>query len=164
MENDKVNKDETTLEKNKAEANKTEDTIGLNEVLVSIGEENYTTNIQYGDLSLIADEPLELGGQNKGMAPSQLLLSSVGACKAITMRMYASRKKWKVNRIDIKISSEVQKSEQQQTTFIRCNIFIDGDLDEEQKRRIYMIGEKCPVQKMLQNPIVVESNLIDTNS
>ncbi|VTP97562.1 OsmC family protein [Sphingobacterium daejeonense] len=132
------------------------------EVLVSIGEESYTTTISYDDLEILADEPVELGGQNKGLAPSQLLLSSVGACKAITMRMYANRKKWKVDKIDIKISSEVQKSEQQQTTFIKCNIFIEGDLDEEQKRRIYAIGEKCPVHKMLMNPIVIESNLIDT--
>ncbi|MFD1165204.1 OsmC family protein [Sphingobacterium daejeonense] len=132
------------------------------EVLVSIGEESYTTTISYDDLEILADEPIELGGQNKGLAPSQLLLSSVGACKAITMRMYANRKKWKVDKIDIKVSSEVQKSEQQQTTFIKCNIFIEGDLDEEQKRRIYAIGEKCPVHKMLINPIVIESNLIDT--
>ena len=132
------------------------------EVLVSIGEESYTTTISYDDLEILADEPIELGGQNKGLAPSQLLLSSVGACKAITMRMYANRKNWKVDKIDIKVSSEVQKSEQQQTTFIKCNIFIEGDLDEEQKRRIYAIGEKCPVHKMLMNPIVIESNLIDT--
>ena len=132
------------------------------EVLVSIGEESYTTTISYDDLEILADEPIELGGKNKGLAPSQLLLSSVGACKAITMRMYANRKKWKVDKIDIKVSSEVQKSEQQQTTFIKCNIFIEGDLDEEQKRRIYAIGEKCPVHKMLMNPIVIESNLIDT--
>lgn len=133
-----------------------------NEVLVSIGETSYTTTISYEDLNILADEPIEVGGQNKGLAPTQLLLSSVGACKAITMRMYANRKEWKVDKIDIKVSSEVQKSEQQQTTYIKCNIFIEGDLDEEQKKRLYAIGEKCPVHKMLVNPIVIESNLIDT--
>ena len=133
-----------------------------NEVLVSIGETSYTTTISYEDLNILADEPIEVGGQNKGLAPTQLLLSSVGACKAITMRMYANRKEWKVDKIDIKVSSEVQRSEQQQTTYIKCNIFIEGDLDEEQKKRLYAIGEKCPVHKILMNPIVIESNLIDT--
>ena len=133
-----------------------------NEVLVSIGETSYTTTISYEDLNILADEPIEVGGQNKGLAPTQLLLSSVGACKAITMRMYANRKEWKVDKIDIQVSSEVQRSEQQQTTYIKCNIFIEGDLDEEQKKRLYAIGEKCPVHKMLMNPIVIESNLIDT--
>jgi len=133
-----------------------------NEVLVSIGEKSYTTTISYEDLNILADEPIELGGENKGLSPTQLLLSSIAACKAITMRMYANRKKWKVDKIDIKVSSEVQKSDLQQTTYIKCNIFIDGNLDEEQKRRIYAIGEKCPVHKILMNPIVIESNLIDT--
>src|SRR5690606_2982742 len=100
--------------------------------------------------------------QNKGLAPTQLLLSSGGACKAINKRMNATRKEWKVDKIDIKVSSEVHRSEQQQNTYIKCNIYIEGDLDEEQKRRLYAIGEKCPVHKMLMNPIVIESNLIDT--
>ncbi|WP_156308605.1 OsmC family protein [Sphingobacterium endophyticum] len=133
-----------------------------NEVLVSIGDKSYTTTISYEDLNILADEPIDLGGDNKGLAPTQLLLSSVGACKAITMRMYANRKQWKVDKIDIKVSSEIQKSELQQTTYIKCNIFIDGELDEDQKRRLYAIGEKCPVHKMLMNPVVIESNLIDT--
>lgn len=134
-----------------------------NEVLVRIGEKSYTTTITYEDLELLADEPIELGGENKGLAPTQLLLSSVGSCKAITMRMYANRKQWKVDNIEIQVSSEVQKSELQQTTYIKCNIFIEGDLDEDQRKRLYDIGDKCPVQKMLMNPIVIESNLIDTN-
>lgn len=133
-----------------------------NEVLVSIGDKSYTTTISYEDLNILADEPIDLGGENKGLAPTQLLLSSVGACKAITMRMYANRKQWKVDKIDIKVSSEIQKSELQQTTYIKCNIFIDGELDEDQKRRLYAIGEKCPVHKMLMNPVIIESNLIDT--
>lgn len=133
-----------------------------NEVLVSIGDSSYTTTISYEDLNILADEPIDVGGENKGLAPTQLLLSSLGACKAITMRMYANRKKWNVDKIDIQVSSEVQKSEQQQTTYIKCNIFISGDLDEDQKQRLYQIGEKCPVHKTLMNPIVIESNLIDT--
>jgi|SRR5690606_7242078 len=133
-----------------------------NEILVSIGKENYTTHIQYGDLSIIADEPRELGGSNKGFAPTQLLLSSIGSCKVITMKMYASRKNWDINKIDIKLSLETKKSDLQQTTYISCNIFIDGDLQEDQKQRLYNIAEKCPIHKILQHPIIIESNLITT--
>jgi len=133
-----------------------------NDVLVSIGKENYTTQIQYGNLSLLADEPTELGGANQGFAPTQLLLSSIGSCKAITMKMYANRKKWEIQNIDIKLSLETKKSDLQQTTFIKCNIFISGNLADDQKQRLYNIAEKCPIQKILQNPIVIESNLITT--
>ncbi|MGO1244610.1 MAG: OsmC family protein [Sphingobacterium sp.] len=133
------------------------------EVQVSIGKEKYTTTISYGELEILADEPEELGGQNKGLAPSQLLLSSIGACKAITMKMYADKKEWPLENIHIQLHSEVQRSDRQQTTYIRCNIVIEGALDSEQKKRIHTIGEKCPVQKILENPVVIESNLIDTD-
>lgn len=133
------------------------------EVQVSIGKEKYTTTVRYGDLEMLADEPEDLGGQNKGLAPDQLLLSSLGACKAITMKMYADRKEWPLEKIHIQLQSEVQRSERQQTTYIRCNIVIEGNLDEEQKQRIHTIGERCPIQKTLENPIVVESNLIHTD-
>lgn len=133
-----------------------------NDVLVSIGKENYTTQIQYGNLSLLADEPTELGGSNQGFAPTQLLLSSIGSCKAITMKMYANRKKWEIQNIDIKLSLETKKGDLQQTTYIKCNIFISGDLADDQKQRLYNIAEKCPIHKILQNPIIIESNLITT--
>ncbi len=133
-----------------------------NEVLVQMGEQAYTTHITYKDLNLIADEPEDLGGQNLGFPPTALFLSSIGSCKAMTMRMYADRKQWKLNSIEIQVYSETIKSELQQTTFITCNIKIDGELDAEQRKRLYTIGEKCPIQKMLSNPVVIESNLIDT--
>lgn len=132
-----------------------------NDVQVTIGKEKYATTVRYGELEITADEPEDLGGQNKGLTPHQLLLSSVGTCKAITMKMYADRKGWSLEHIDIQLESEVQRSERQQTTFIRCNIVVTGDLDDEQKQRIYQIGEKCPIHKILENPVVIESNLID---
>ncbi|MCT1526607.1 OsmC family protein [Sphingobacterium hotanense] len=133
-----------------------------NEVQVTIEEENYTTKVAYGDLSILADEPLDLGGQNKGLTPTQLLLASIGSCKVITMRMYANRKQWDVKKINIDLSSEVVKSDLQQTTYIRCHITFEGNLDEDQIKRLYVIADKCPIHKMLQNPIVIESNVIDT--
>ena len=132
------------------------------DVEVTIGREKYTTTVRYGDLELTADEPEELGGQNKGLAPNQLLLSALGTCKAITMKMYADRKEWPLERIHLRLQSEVQQSDRQQTTYIRCHISLEGDLDMDQEKRIQLIGEKCPIQKILDNPIVVESNLIDT--
>lgn len=134
-----------------------------NEVQVTIEEENYITKVAYGDLSILSDEPEELGGQNKGLTPNQLLLASVGSCKVITMRMYANRKNWDVKKINIQLSSESVKSDLQQTTYIKCHISFEGNLDEDQIKRLYIIADKCPIQKILQNPIVIESNVIDTN-
>lgn len=130
------------------------------EVSVIIGKEKYTTEINFDKHTIIADEPKELGGQDKGFSPTPLLLSSLGTCKAMTMRMYADRKNWPLDKVEVRLSSEVKKSEQQQTTYIRCHITLSGDLTPEQKQRIYKIADKCPIHSILTNPITIESNMI----
>ncbi|GGH24267.1 OsmC family protein [Sphingobacterium alkalisoli] len=130
------------------------------DVIVTIGKEKYTTEINFDKHIIIVDEPEELGGKDRGFSPTPLLLSSLGTCKAMTMRMYADRKNWPLEKVEVRLSSEVKKSEQQQTTFIRCHIIISGDLTLEQKQRIYRIADKCPIHKILTNPIIIESNMI----
>lgn len=131
-----------------------------NEVSVSIGKEKYVTEIKIGKHTIIADEPTEVGGKDLGPAPVTILLSALGTCKAMTMRMYADQKQWPLEAVEVKLSSEVVKSNLQQTTYIRCTIKLSGDLDEKQKERIYKIADRCPVQKILTNPIVIESNML----
>lgn len=130
------------------------------EVKIVIGKEKYKTEVYIDQHEIIVDEPAEVGGANLGPKPITLLLSSLGTCKAITMRMYADQKQWPLDGIEIKLSSEVVKSNLQQTTFIRCTIKLLGDLDEAQRERIYKISDKCPIHKILSNPIVIESNMI----
>lgn len=131
-----------------------------NEILVTIGDIPYTTTITHGKNTLIADEPQELGGQDKGVNPPALLLSAIGSCKAMTVKMYADRKKWKLEEVNIKVSYETLKSELQQTTYIKCHLSFKGELDQEQKDRLLQIAEKCPIHKILSNPIIISSNLI----
>ncbi|MHC8949407.1 OsmC family protein [Sphingobacterium hungaricum] len=131
-----------------------------NEVKVSIAKDKYKTEVTYGKHLIIADEPTDVGGTDLGMPPTSLFLSSLGTCKVMTMRMYADRKGWDLQTAQIRLSSEVVKSEQQQTTYIKCHITITGDLDDEQRQRIYKIADRCPIQKIISNPIVIESNLL----
>lgn len=129
-----------------------------NEVIVSIGKIPYTTTVQYGKHQLIVDEPEDLGGQDEGINPTPLLLSSLGCCKAITVKMYADRKNWPLEEVVVRLTHEVQLSEQQQTTYIQCFLSFKGNLDDIQKQRLFKIAEKCPVHKILSNPIVITSN------
>ncbi|MBD1435050.1 OsmC family protein [Sphingobacterium sp. DN00404] len=129
-------------------------------VITKIGKDPYKTEIHIQPHVLIADEPKDLGGQDLGPAPGELLLSSLGSCKAITMRMYADRKKWDVDAIEISLSVSKQKGELQETNFIKCHIRLDGNLDETQRQRLLKIADKCPIHKILSNPIVIQSNLI----
>lgn len=128
------------------------------EVIVSIGKIPYTTTVNYGKHQLTVDEPEDLGGEDEGINPVPLLLSSLGSCKAITVKMYADRKDWPLEEVLVRLTHEVQTSEQQQTTYIQCYISFKGDLDEVQKLRLFKIAEKCPVHKILSNPIIITSN------
>jgi len=132
----------------------------MKSVITKIGKTPYKTEIHIQPHILVVDEPKDVGGQDLGPAPAELLLSSLGSCKASTMRMYADRKKWDLDAVEISLSISKQKGELQDTNFIKCHIRLDGDLDEEQRRRLLAIADKCPIHKILSNPIVIESNLI----
>lgn len=130
------------------------------EVIVRIGAEKYKTEVIISDHQFIADEPEEIGGQNLGPTPTSLLLSSLGTCKAITMRMYADQKGWPLEGVDIQLSMDIVKENIYQITNIQVIVKLIGDLDDQQKERILKVGEKCPVQKILSNPIHIKTNLI----
>ncbi len=129
-------------------------------VITKIGKDPYRTEIHIQPHVILADEPKDMGGQDLGPAPAELLLSSIGSCKAITMRMYADRKQWDLTGAEISLSISKQTGELQDTNFIKCHIRLDGNLDETQRQRLLKIADKCPIHKILSNPIVIESNLI----
>ncbi len=70
---------------------------------VSIGKQQYKTEIQAGNHIIMADEPVEVGGQDLGFTPTELLESSLAACTAMTIRMYADRKGWGLEKVEIKV-------------------------------------------------------------
>ena len=129
-------------------------------VTVAIGPRKYKTEISNGKTTIIADEPTESGGEDLGMAPTELLLSALGACKAMTMRMYADHKGWDLQHADIELSLDITRSEKQQTTYVNCHIALKGDLDEKQRQRLLTIADRCPIHKILSNPIQITSNLL----
>lgn len=130
------------------------------DVRVRIGRDRYKTEIEVEQHKLLADEPTDVGGTDLGPSPTEFLMSSVGTCKAITVRMYADRKEWDLEAIEISMSLSEQRTDLQKTTFMHCHIRLIGNLDDAQRQRLLLIAEKCPVHKILTNPIVIESNLI----
>lgn len=116
--------------------------------------ESYRTKIFAGGHFIYADEPEDLGGTDEGMTPGALLLASLGSCTAITIKMYAKRKKITVTAI--KIHSEIcEEAEMNKGTTINRKIDLAGEFSAEQRERLMQIADKCPVHKMLSNPIKI---------
>lgn len=109
----------------------------------------YKTELKINQHLLIADELPEVGGKDEGPAPGDYLCMSLASCKAITLRMYAQRKEWKVDVIKVKVDL-VKGSEMESgnNTFF-SEVDIKGDLNDEQKARMLQIAKACPIDRLL---------------
>ncbi|RYG20924.1 MAG: OsmC family peroxiredoxin [Chitinophagaceae bacterium] len=125
--------------------------------ITELDHANYKTKIYAGGHFIYADEPQELGGTDEGMTPGALLLASLGSCTAITIRMYADRKEIPLTyiKIELAICPEV---EMDKSTTITRKIELQGDLTDAQRERLMQIADKCPIHRLLTNPINIETS------
>lgn len=122
--------------------------------ITELDQSRYKTKVFSDGHLVYADEPEELGGTNEGMTPAALLLASLGSCTAITIRMYADRKEIPLEsvKIDLAICKEEEMSKE---TTITRKIDFTGDITQEQRERLMVIADKCPIHKLLTNPIKI---------
>jgi putative redox protein len=109
-----------------------------------IGTKRYHVELQAGRHALAADEPAENGGADTGPAPFGLLLSGLGACTAITLRMYADRKRWPLEGVDVQLAYTVKD---RATRWIDQQITLRGPLEDDQRARLTEVAEKTPVTR-----------------
>jgi putative redox protein len=126
-------------------------------ITAHIGRTHYVTTIRNASNELIADEPLEQGGTDAGFSSSELLASSLAACTSITLRMYADRKGWPLEAIEVAINFE-RDVDTKTSLFVR-NIKFFGTLDDEQTQRLLQIADKCPIHQVLTSPIRIQTVL-----
>ncbi len=127
--------------------------------IATISDEIYRTELKARNHRLIADEPEDVGGKNLGPRPGDFLRMSLASCTAITLRMYANRKKFDVQQIEVTVASE----EVEGKTIFNSTIEITGNLDEQQRQRMLQISKLCPVHKALTNPIEINSSLVGSS-
>ncbi len=126
-------------------------------------EDNFTTQIVAEGHHLISDEPANIGGDNFGPSPYGLLTAALASCTAITLRMYANRKEWPLEEVEVHVDQEQRHdkdtencdSDEGKITFFNRKIAIKGDLDQEQINRLLEIADNCPVHKTLESQIKI---------
>jgi len=118
----------------------------------------YTCDIRAGKHQMVADEPVPFGGDDLGPAPYQYLKAALGSCTAMTIRMYAERKKWPVE--DVQVTLTHSRDANKQSVFMR-DIKLVGELTAEQRARLLDIADRCPVHKTLSHGATILSKLVD---
>jgi putative redox protein len=128
---------------------------------------NLQVEINTGNHTLLADEPTGVG-DDAGPDPYALLLSALGACKVMTVLMYARRKGWSVERVEIGLDiSKIHAKDcgdcdidpDAKVDLIEATLRFDGDLSSEQIQRLKEISERCPVHRTLTGEIKINSVL-----
>ena len=137
-------------------------------VIVEEKNHKFTQHVSTNSHYWLADEPQSAGGDNMGPDPYEHLLAGLGACTAMTLRMYATRKKLAIKHIKVELKhsrdyqqdcQDCEEKSQGIEAIIREISFV-GELDTAQQTRFLEIADKCPVHKTLHNNVKVVSKLV----
>ena len=117
-------------------------------------------SISIGHHQWQADEPLEHGGTDTAPTPGELMLGALGSCMAITCKLYAERKGWDLQGVDVQVDYErfrgrdyaAHQGDDLYVHEVREALVFHGDLDDKQRARLRDIAGKCPVHRLLATP------------
>ncbi|CAN5298303.1 bifunctional alpha/beta hydrolase/OsmC family protein [soil metagenome] len=127
----------------------------------------FTTSLKIGKHYLVSDEPAEVGGENYGPTPYDLLSSSLAACTAMTIKIYAKHKKWELEDVEVYITHSKDHAEdfqQMERKSAKIDVFnreirLTGNLDESQRQRMLEIADKCPVHRTLHSKVEIRTKM-----
>jgi putative redox protein len=122
----------------------------------TLGSENYLMEIKTTNHTVMVDEPESIGGSNQYPNPAQYLLSALASCTAITIKMYADNKKLNVGEINVDVKMKEVISSGKTIKKIVKAVQFENPLEDDQIERLLTIGSKCPISKLLEQPIEME--------
>jgi putative redox protein len=135
------------------------------EIHVSEGNRRFLREVTSDDHGWLADEPKKVGGDNLGPDPYEHLLAALGTCTSMTVRMYANRKQWPLDDIEVQLEhsrdhvSDCEHCDEgdQKVDVLSRAIRLEGDLDATQRARLLEIADRCPVHRTLEGPLRIDT-------
>ena len=132
-------------------------------VTARIGPDGFRTELDIRTHGLIADEPVALQGTDRGPTPYEYLLSALGSCMAMTLRMYADRKGWPLEGVQVRLRTAQSHEKDCEdcekapvgVTRIERGLELSGPLTEEQRTRLFQIADRCPVKQTLERGVQI---------
>ena len=136
-------------------------------IVEDAGRGDFAEIVRSGQHVLLADEPAAVGGTDTGPGPYQYLLAALGACTAMTLRMYARQKKWPLEKVTVRLTHakihavDCAECETKEGKIDRIQLSLDlaGPLDGPQRQRLLEIADRCPVHRTLTSEIVIQTRL-----
>lgn len=126
----------------------------------------YQNEVLIGGRRFLADEPASVGGADTGPDPYAWVTAGLGACTSMTLRMYATRKGWPLERVTVGLEHAKKHADdcvdcgpKDRIDVFTRYIQIDGDLDDDQRQRLLEIADRCPVHRTLEHGAKVETHL-----
>ena len=119
--------------------------------------EKFTHDLKIGRHQLTADEPESTGGDDNGPNPQELLAASLASCTAITVEMYAKRKGWNIDGLEVDV--DYSPAERGSATTFKMIMRMPAHLSEDQVERLQVIANKCPVHRTLEGEVVFDERV-----
>jgi len=137
-------------------------------IVKATSSKNVQVKISAGRHQLLADEPVGVG-DDAGPDPYALLLSALGACKVMTVQMYARRKGWPLDGVQVDLQTykvhasdcdDCESDPNAKVDIVEVEISFTGDLDDGQVARLAEISERCPVHRTLTSETVIRTIVV----
>lgn len=129
-----------------------------NNIEGKIGTQTYLCTISWRNGTLLMDEPESVGGQDLGPDPFSTFLASLAGCTLSTLRMYIDRKGWDIPEISISLNLAQELNPELETSITRTITF-STNISDEQRERLLIIANKCPISKLLKNKITINTTI-----
>jgi len=139
------------------------------EVVIRSSTPPFEQEIEAGRHRLVSDEPFASGGRDAGPDPYDLLLAALGTCTSMTIGLYARKKRWPLERVEVRLTHSRNHEEdceeceggKRRVERIERRIALSGPLDETQKARLLAIAERCPVHQTLTSSLEIRTSWME---